>query len=255
MAAPLSFTAITGIPAIAAGDDLAPIIANAIEAAGLAVNEGDVLVVAQKIVSKAEDRFADLREVVPSARARELSQITGKDARVVELVLSESTVVLRAVPNVLIVRHRLGYVMANAGIDRSNVASADGEERVLLLPLDPDVSAERLRTGLHTLTGIAPGVIVSDSFGRPWRTGVVNVALGTAGVPSLIDRRGETDLYGRKLEITQVAFADALTAGAALVMGEGAEGTPAVLVRGAQHDAPLANAQALIRPFAEDLFQ
>ncbi|NMG76466.1 coenzyme F420-0:L-glutamate ligase [Aromatoleum diolicum] len=255
MAQALSFTAVAGIPAVAPGDDLPALIAAALAQSGSTLTEGDALVVAQKIVSKSEGRFIDLRTVTPSARALELAAITRKDARLVELVLSESNEVLRAVPHVLIVRHRLGYVMANAGIDRSNVDSRDGAERALLLPVDPDTSAARLRAGLRTLTGVAPGVIVSDSFGRPWRNGVINIALGAAGLPALIDRRGETDLYGRRLEVTQVAWADGLAAGAALVMGEGAEGTPVALVRGARHDAPEVNAQALVRPIAEDLFR
>lgn len=255
MARALTFTALAGIPAVAPGDDLPALIAAALTQSGSALAEGDVLVVAQKIVSKSEGRFVDLHTVTPSARALELAHITRKDARLVELVLSESSEVLRAVPQVLIVRHRLGFVMANAGIDRSNVDSHDGADLALLLPIDPDSSAARLRAGLRALTGIAPAVIVSDSFGRPWRNGVVNIALGAAGLPALIDRRGECDLYGRRLEVTQVAWADGLAAGAALVMGEGAEGTPVALIRGAHHDAAEVNAQALVRPITEDLFR
>ena len=173
---------------------------------------------------------------------------------------TESSAVLRAVPNVLVVRHRLGHVMANAGIDRSNVPGHDGGngpqgEHVLLLPLAPDRSAEQLRERLHLAAGVRPGVIVSDSFGRPWRNGVVNVALGAAGVPSLIDRRGELDRHGRRLEVTQVAFADAVCAGAALVMGEASEGTPVVIVEGLRPRAPLCDVSALIRPLEQDLFQ
>jgi coenzyme F420-0:L-glutamate ligase/coenzyme F420-1:gamma-L-glutamate ligase len=162
--------------------------------------------------------------------------------------------VLRAIPHVLIVRHRLGYVMANAGIDHSNVEHGQGE-RVLLLPLDADASAGALREKLNAMLGCAIGVIISDSFGRPWRNGVVNVALGSAGLPALIDRRGEQDMYGRTLEVTQVAYADAIAAAAGLAMGEGAEGTPLVLVRGLAWQAPERNAQSLIRPVGEDLFK
>lgn len=255
MSGRLSFEALPGIPEIHPGDHLAPIIAGALDRAGLALSPASIVVVAQKIVSKAEGRFARLDEVVPSERALELSRITGKDARLVELTLSESSKVLRAVPGVLIVRHRLGYVMANAGIDLSNVPGSDGGVRALLLPCDPDRSAGLLREALREHTGIAPGVIVSDSFGRPWRNGVVNIALGSAGVPALIDRRGETDRHGRVLQITQTAFADAVAAGAALVMGEGAEGTPVVLVQGPLPTAPTVDCKALVRPPEADLFQ
>ncbi len=255
MASGITFSALQGIKNVAAGDDLVGILRSAINAAGLTPRSGDVLIVAQKIVSKAEGRSVDLRSVTPSPRALELAATTRKDARLVELILAESTEVLRAVPNVLIVRHRLGYVMANAGIDHSNVISADGEQRVLLLPLDADASAAALRDKLADMLGCELGVIVSDSFGRPWRNGVINVALGAAGLPALIDRRGEKDLYGRTLEMTQVAFADALAAGAGLAMGEGAEGTPAVLAQGVAWQAPPCNAQTLIRPLEEDLFR
>lgn len=261
MAASIRFTALPGVPEVRAGDDLAALIVDAAQRAGVSLRDDAIVVVAQKIVSKAEGRSVELRSVTPSARALELAAITGKDARLVELILGESSAVLRAVPNVLVVRHRLGYVMANAGIDRSNVpdersGDADGgAERVLLLPLAPDRSAEALRERLLQRAGVRPGVIVSDSFGRPWRNGVVNVALGAAGVPSLIDRRGELDRQGRQLEVTQVAFADAVCAGAALAMGEAAEGTPVVVVEGLRPRAPLCDASTLIRALEQDLFQ
>lgn len=247
----ISFNALQGLTEVAAGDDLAVLLAAALPAAAA----NDILVVAQKIVSKAEGRSVDLNAVSPSPRAQELAGLTGKDPRLVELILAESSDVLRAQPGVLIVRHRLGYVMANAGIDRSNVPSPADEERVLLLPLDADASAEALRAALRLRLGVDLGIIISDSFGRPWRNGVVNVALGTAGLPSLVDRRGEPDRFGRGMEVTQVALADALAAAAGLVMGEGAEGVPAVLVHGLEWTAPDCPAQALIRPLAEDLFR
>lgn len=250
-----SFEALPDIPEIQSGDALAPLIVAALAANDMALSADSIVVVAQKIVSKAEGRFAFLDEVVPSARAHELAGLTGKDARLVELTLAESSAVLRAVPGVLIVRHRLGYVMANAGIDQSNVPGADGRERALLLPRDPDASAAALREALHERSGVAPGVIISDSFGRPWRNGVVNVALGSAGIPALIDRRGDRDRHGRVLQITQTAFADAVAAGAALVMGEGGEGTPVVLAQGFIPDAPAVDCKALLRPPEADLFQ
>jgi coenzyme F420-0:L-glutamate ligase/coenzyme F420-1:gamma-L-glutamate ligase len=213
-----------------------------------------VLVIAQKVVSKAEGRYVRLADVVPGARARELATVTGKDARLIELILAEATEVLRAQRGLLIVRHRLGLVMANAGIDRSNVA-AGADERVLLLPQDPEASAAALRAALAARAGTACGLIISDSFGRPWRRGVVNVAIGAAGVTALLDRRGEPDRAGRPLEVTEVALADALAAAAGLVLGEGAEGTPAVLVRGFACQAAANPASTLIRPPAEDLFR
>ena len=245
---------LAGIPEVLPGADLAALLAAALAAAGLIAREGDVLVVAQKVVSKAEGRYADLNDVTPGARALELAAITGKDARVVELVLSESVKVLRARRDVLIVRHRLGFVMANAGIDRSNLGGS-GAPRVLLLPLDPEGSAAALRASLGRTLAFAPGVIISDSFGRAWRRGVVNVALGAAGIPSLWNRRGERDRADRPLEVTEVALADALAAAAGLVMGEAAEGVPAVLIRGAVFGAPESGASALLRPPEEDLFQ
>lgn len=251
MGTSISFNALQGLTEVGAGDDLAALLAAAMPP----VANKDILVVAQKIVSKAEARSVDLNTVSPSPRAQELATITGKDPRLVELILAESSDVLRALPNILIVRHRLGYVMANAGIDRSNVPSPPGEERVLLLPADADASAAALRSELRIHLGIDLGIIISDSFGRPWRNGVVNVALGAAGLPSLIDRRGEPDRFGRGMEVTQVALADALAAAAGLVMGEGAEGVPAVLVHGLDWSAPDCPAQALIRPFTEDLFR
>lgn len=254
MAQSITFTALQGIPHVQPGDDLAAIVLDGLRRNALQARDGDVLVLAQKIVSKAEGRIVELDTVTPSPRALELAQIVKKDPRLVELVLSESTDVLRAIPNVLIVRHRLGYVMANAGIDHSNVEHGKGE-RVLLLPVDADASAARLREQLDAALGCEIGVVVSDSFGRPWRNGVVNVALGSAGLPALIDRRGERDMYGRTLEVTQVAYADAIAAGAGLAMGEGNEGTPLVLVRGLSWQAPERNAQSLIRPSGEDLFK
>jgi coenzyme F420-0:L-glutamate ligase/coenzyme F420-1:gamma-L-glutamate ligase len=244
--------ALPGIGEIQPGCDLAAVLLEALSTAGLALEPQDVLVVAQKAVSKAEDRFVSLREVEPSPRARELAGVTGKDPRLVEVILGESTEVLRAKPNVLIARHRLGLVMAQAGVDRSNVP---GGETVLLLPLDPDRSARALRDALQAARGVAVGVIVSDSFGRPWRLGTTNVAIGAAGVPALWDRRGDLDRGGRVLETTQIAWADAVAAAAGLAMGEADEGTPAVLVRGLRWNLPEQPAQCLLRPLQEDMFR
>jgi coenzyme F420-0:L-glutamate ligase/coenzyme F420-1:gamma-L-glutamate ligase len=244
----ISLEALTGIGDVVPGDDLPALIGAALPRN---LRRQDVIVVAQKIVSKAEGRLVRLAEVTPSPRALDLAAVTHKDARIVELILAESTDVLRAAPGVLVVRHRLGLVMANAGIDRSNV---NAEDSALLLPLAPDASAARLRDGLGGRFGAAPGIIISDSFGRAWRMGTVNIAIGAAGLPTLIDWRGRPDRYGRKLEATMVAFADAVAAAAGLVMGEAAEGCPAVLVGGLRWDGPDDGAAALIRPRAEDLF-
>ena len=248
----LSFTPLHGIGEIQPGDDLAQKFCDALNRECIEPASSDVLVVAQKVVSKSEGRFVDLDTVQVSDRARALSTITRKDPRIVELALAESSQVLRAKADVLIVRHRLGFVMANAGIDRSNVP---GPNRVLLLPKDPDESAGRLKQGIGGLLGKSPAIIVSDSFGRPWRKGVTNVALGAAGLPALIDRRGQADRNGRRLEMTEVAFADLVACAAGLVMGEGSEGIPAAIVRGLNWSAAAQGATSLLRPLSEDLFQ
>jgi len=250
--APLSVIPLSGIGEVHPHDDLPQILSAAIHRLTITPAPHDVLVIAQKVVSKSENRYVDLDSVHVSEEAERLATITRKDPRLIQLVLSESTEVLRAKRDVLIVRHRLGYVMANAGIDRSNLG---GENRVLLLPQDPDASAAQLRTKLATSLGVELGVVICDSFGRPWRKGVTNVALGAAGLPSLIDHRGEADRNGRKLEVTEVAFADLIASAAGLVMGEGAEGVPAALLQGLKWSATSNNAAALLRPVQEDLFR
>jgi coenzyme F420-0:L-glutamate ligase/coenzyme F420-1:gamma-L-glutamate ligase len=239
---------------IGPGDDLASILSEALNRARLVAAPGDVLVVTQKIVSKAEGRFAALRDVTPGAEALRLAEITRKDSRLVELVLMESSEIIRAAPHVLIVRHRSGHVMANAGIDRSNIGQGR-EDHVLLLPRDPDASARSLHAALAARLSPAPAVVISDSFGRPWRMGVTNVAIGAAGFPVLVDRRGDLDRDGRVLEVTQIAQGDMVAAAAGLAMGEGAEGVPAVLIRGLRLQGGEAPATALVRPLAEDLFR
>ena len=242
---------LTGLPEIRAGDDLTALFLAALVAHDL--RSGDILVVTSKIVSKAEGRMIALSTIEPGAHARDIAATIGKDPRLVELVLRESSAVIRVAPGVLITRHRLGHVMANAGIDASNLGN-DAQDRALLLPLDPDASAQAIAEGVAVRFGFAPAVIISDSFGRPWRMGVTNVAIGCAGIPSIIDQRGKPDRDGRPMQVTQVALADLIAAAAGLAMGEGAEGIPAVLVRGLDlHGDPLP-ATALIRPLAEDLF-
>ena len=251
----LTLIPITGIKLVEPSDDLGAITIAAFAANGLAPEAGDVLVMAQKVVSKAEGRYVDVTAVEPSARAVELAAEVDKDPRFVEVVLSESRRVVRHRPGVLIVEHRLGFVMANAGIDHSNLPVADSGERVLLLPKDPDGSARSLREQLRHSFGIDIAVIITDSFGRPWRKGTVGIALGAAGLPALIDMRGHPDLFGRELLVTETGFADEIAAAAGLLMGQADEAVPMVLVRGLGWSAPEVSAAALIRPAEHDLFR
>jgi coenzyme F420-0:L-glutamate ligase/coenzyme F420-1:gamma-L-glutamate ligase len=251
----LSIIGLSGVPMVQPGDNLHALTVSALVDADLALEADDVLVVAQKVVSKAEDRFVDIATVRPSARATKLAAQTSKDPRFVEVVLSESKRIVRHRPNLIIAEHRLGFVMANAGIDHSNVAPDDGRERVLLLPADPDASARALREELVASYGVPVAVIISDSFGRPWRRGTVGIALGSAGLPSIIDWRGHPDLFGRVLEVTETGFADEIAAAASLVMGQADEAVPIALVRGLHWSAPEANAAALVRPPEHDLFR
>ena len=222
--------------------------------AGEKILAGDILVIAQKIVSKAEGRMVRLGDITPSLEARDLAQAAEKDPRLVELILRESHAVLRVKPGVIIVEHRLGFVMANAGVDRSNVAAAE-EEVALLLPEDPDASAHRLRDSVRSVSGLEVGIVINDSFGRAWRNGVTGIAIGVAGIPALVDLRGTADRGGRTLQVTQVAAADELAAAASLVMGQADEGLPAVLARGFPYPLRAGAAQELVRPRAEDLFR
>jgi coenzyme F420-0:L-glutamate ligase / coenzyme F420-1:gamma-L-glutamate ligase len=253
--AELRLVALPGFPLVARGDDLAAFTAAALTRAGLALRPDDVLVFAQKVISKAEGRQVDLADVVPSATAFDLAQTVQKDPRLVELVLRESRRVVRSAKDVLIVEHRLGLIMANAGIDQSNVAEPAGGEFALLLPEDPDASAARLRDRLRVLTGCEPGVIISDSFGRPWRVGTVGVAIGCAGFPATLDLRGQADLFGRPLRVTVVGHADEVASAASVIMGQASEGCPVVLVRGLVLRAPHQPAGALLRPQQQDLFR
>jgi coenzyme F420-0:L-glutamate ligase/coenzyme F420-1:gamma-L-glutamate ligase len=251
----LSLIPICGLPEVQPGDDLAALLDQALRAsAETHLRDGDVLVVTQKIVSKAENRYVDLAGVEPGAGALELAQRCCKDPRVVELVLRESSEVLRVAPQALIVRHRLGLVMANAGIDQSNLPR--GDEHVLLLPQDPDASAAHLRQQLQQVHGVRLAVLVSDSFGRPWRLGSTGVCIGCAGLRPLLDLRGTVDLHQRTLQNTLVALADPLCAAANLVGGEAAQAVPIVLIRGVPSDCfgEGHGARELQRPYEQDLF-
>lgn len=247
----MHLTPITGLPLVAPGDNLVALCRDGLTRAGITLQSGDLLVLAQKIVSKAENRYANLADISPGTEARRLAKKTGKDARFVELILRESKAVLRQREGLLIVEHRLGYVHANAGIDRSNIESS--EERVLLLPENPDASAERLRSGLAG--GLDIAIIINDSAGRAWRNGIAGFALGTAGMEPVSDRVGSRDLFGRALEVTEVAIADELAAAASILMGQGAEGVPLVHVRGAPWTPAAVGSQGLIRDPAQDLFR
>lgn len=242
---------------IAAGDDLAQIIHTAVIQTGLDWMDDDIVVLAQKVVSKAEGRLVNLNDVVPSPLAIEYGAKTEKDARFIELVLRESNEVLRVRQGTIIVEHRCGFVCANAGIDHSNVHGPWGDEEdwVLLLPVNPDESARKLRDGLHQLTGKKIGVVIIDSHGRAWRMGTVGVAIGIAEVPGLVDLRGTADLFGYHLKVTMVAAADELAAAASLIMGQAAEGTPAVHVRGFPYALRPTDLKELIRPKEMDLFR
>lgn len=246
---------IAGLPEVQPGDDLAALLLAALTGKGLQLRRGDVLVLAQKIVSKAEGRLVNLADVTPGAEAERVAAETEKDPRLVELILRESESISRMRRGVLIVRHRLGFTSANAGIDRSNVPQTPGEETVLLLPEDPDRSARALREALHERTGVEVATVIADSHGRPFRLGTVGVAIGVAGLPALWDRRGEPDREGYLLQHTEVGLADEIAAAASLVMGQAAESVPAVLVRGLHLPARDGQARDLYRPPRLDLYR
>ena len=304
--------ALEGVPQVRPGDDLGALLAEAIARSGEGLRDGDVVVVAQKIVSKAEGRIVRLADIVPSPRALELGARVDKDPRAVEVILGESVEVLRAVPGVLIVETRHGIVLANAGADMSNIEHDVEDDHLLLLPEDPDASADRLRAALESQleggafssnevaanageatkesagafasTGagrgemeppvdeacrLSPtpaartariGVVVADSVGRAWREDTVGLAIGVSGLPARLDRRGEPDLFGRALHVTEVGIADSIASAASIVMGEGAEGRPAALVRGLSFEdrseaEQAGRARQLVRPRERDLFR
>jgi coenzyme F420-0:L-glutamate ligase/coenzyme F420-1:gamma-L-glutamate ligase len=251
----LQLLALPGLPRVEPGDDLAALIAAALERAGETLQPGDALVVAQKIISKAENRYVHLNTVTPGERALQLAPEVDKDPRLVELVLRESVAVLRTRRGAIIVEHRNGYVHANAGIDQSNIQSDPDDPRVLLLPENPDASAARLREQLRERCGAEVAVIINDSAGRAWRNGVIGFALGCAGFVVLENRIGSSDLFGRPLEVTEIAVADELAAAASFLMGQAAEGAPVVLIRGASLSPSTAGSGALIRAREQDLFR
>ncbi len=255
--APLVLTPLTHLPLIQPGDSLAQILWNGLKAEKIELVDSDILVLAQKIVSKAENRLVNLNDVHPSLRAREIAAIAEKDPRFVELVLQESREVVRLKAGTIIVEHRLGFVCANAGIDHSNVQGTSGDplDWVLLLPENPDASAHQIRQELEQISGKRLGVMIIDTHGRAWRLGTVGVAIGFSGVPGLVDLRGKPDLFGYRLRVTQVAAADELAAAASLVMGQADEGIPSVHARGFPYPLRDGKLEELIRPKDLDLFR
>lgn len=256
----LTLTAVENIPMVEPGDDLVEQICAGLDSMNESLLDGDILVLAQKIVSKAENRYVDLKSVVPSAEAIALGLEVDKDPRKVQVILDESNEVVRKRPGVLIVEHRLGFVAANAGIDQSNIqkSGVDGDDLCLLLPVDADASAEKLRATIKRRLGVEVGVVINDSIGRAWRMGTVGLAIGVAGMTALEDYVGGEDIYGRELLVTQVAAADELAAGASLVMGQTTEKAPVVLVRGYPSSAgnpEVTGVQPLLRPKAMDMFR
>ena len=247
----LELIALSDMPLVAAGDDLAELIADALQRSDTQLDDHDVLVVAQKIVSKAEGRLVDLATVVPSEQARRRARQTGKDPRLVELILRESVRVVRQTDSLIITENTIGIVMANSGVDQSNIEAG----HALLLPEDPDRSAVTLRQQLMQRLSKTVGVVIADSMGRAWRKGIVGHAIGVAGVQALVDLRTSLDLFGRALRVTQIGLADEIAAAATVVMGQGGEGRPAVLVRGfGKFDQPT-NARELVRDKDSDLFR
>jgi len=249
---PLTITPITGIPRIRPGDELVPLLYDACVRNGTGLVDGDILVVCQKIVSKSEGRIVYLADVAPSAWAQHLAaQSNGKDARIIEVILGETKRIVKMDRGRLIVETGPGWVCANAGVDESNTEEPD---TVILLPQDPDASAQRIRTGIRTHAKVEVAVLVSDTFGRPFRDGLTDVALGVAGIDALLDLRGQTDLNGKELHHTVIAQADALAAAAGLVMGKG-DGVPAVVIRGYEFAPAVGSGFDLVRPRELDLFR
>ncbi len=230
---------------------------NCLRRSEIGLQDGDILVIAQKVVSKAENRLVNLEEVVPSERACQIAKSVDKDARFVELVLRESREVVRTRPGTLIVEHNLGFICANAGIDHSNVSGPAGnpEDWMLLLPVDPDASAEQVRKLLSEAFGVNIGILIIDSHGRAWRNGIVGTSIGLAGMPGVVDMRGKPDLFGFRLRITQIAVADELAAAASLVMGQADEGFPVIHVRGFPYSLREGEFEELLRPREQDLFR
>ena len=257
----LKLTALTGIPLVHPGDCLVSFILHSLKQTELNLKEGDILVIAQKVVSKSEGRYVRLDNVEPSKKALELAKLTEKDPRLVELILTESREIIRHRDGVIVVENRQGIILANAGIDQSNVESNNEAEQVLLLPLNPDESASNIRKQLQKKTNVNVAVIINDSIGRAWRNGTIGTALGVSGLPSIMNLRGQPDLFGKPLRTSEVAITDELSSAASLLQGQANEGQPVVLIRGYSFSKPSSTESAttglsgLIRPKEKDLFR
>jgi coenzyme F420-0:L-glutamate ligase/coenzyme F420-1:gamma-L-glutamate ligase len=256
MTSQVIFTALPGLPLMRPGDDLTSFILEGITHAGLNIQDGDLFVVTQKVVSKAEGRLVNLADVDPSQEALALSKVVEKDPRLVEVILGESRQVLRKRKGLIVVEHHLGFICANAGVDHSNVRDpSETGEWVSMLPLDPDASAERLRQELEGALGKRIGILIIDSHGRAWRLGTVGVAIGVAGAPALLDLRGKPDLFGELLQTTQVGLADEIAAGASILMGQANEGQPVIHVRGLPYTLDEGGLDDILRPRELDMFR
>lgn len=253
----LIITPIYSIPDVKTGDDIAQILLKNLSYQGISLLERDILVITQKIISKAENRFIDLSTVTPSAEALKIADTSKKSPQMIELILRESRKIIRIAPQTIITEHNLGFICANAGIDHSNVSVNEkkGEFWVLLLPKNPDASANKIRNFIRSKLGVNIGVMIIDSHGRAWRYGTVGTMIGTAGVPALVDLRGKKDLYGYELKITRVAAADELAGSASLIMGQSDENIPAVHVRGFPYALRDTSLNEVIRPEEKDLFR
>lgn len=249
----LILTTLPNVPLVQPGDDLVRLVLTGLERARLELEDNDVIVIASKILSKAQARIVRLADVTPGQYALELYAETGKDARVIELMLRESSEIVRARRGLIVTRHNLGFVSANAGIDHSNVEQG-ASDFVLLLPLDPDVDAQVIRERIQAETGKRVAIVIADTHGRPHRIGTMGIAIGSAGLPALEDWRGRKDLFGYELKSTDIALADLLASAATLLLGQADEGTPLVHVRGATWSGPDGTARDLVRPKEMDLF-
>jgi coenzyme F420-0:L-glutamate ligase/coenzyme F420-1:gamma-L-glutamate ligase len=248
---------IDGVPLIKSGDDIAKILFETIQIQHINIQNSDILAVTSKIISKAEGRFVNLQEIIPSKKAKSLAKRTDKDPRLAELILSESSDIVRANRRALIVEHKLGFICANAGVDHSNVLGTNGDNAdwFLLLPKSPDISAKSISNYFYKKTSKSIGVIIIDSHGRPWRKGTVGVIIGTSKVPALVDLRGKPDLFGYHLKVSEVAAADELAGAASLMMGQADERIPAVYIKGFPYQFNESHLGDLIRPRITDLFR
>ncbi|MEC7865985.1 MAG: coenzyme F420-0:L-glutamate ligase [Pseudomonadota bacterium] len=251
----LELLAIENIPLIEPGDDLVSILIQTIKEEKIKLRRGDILVIAQKVVSKSENRYVYLNDVTPSSEAIRIAKNSDKDPKLVQLILNESVKVIRQGRGVIVVENKLGFIHANAGIDKSNIESDTDNPKVLLLPKDPDNSALKIKEEIFRQTELKVGIIINDSSGRAWRKGIVGIAIGSSGVEVLLNLRGQKDLYGNALEITEVGRVDEIASAASLLMGQANEGLPVIIVRGIPETSKVNNVKSILRDKSEDLFR